>query len=121
MDKTSKHLVPCPQEKRIIAIENTVAVLERTLNGTDGLMSVIMVQVEITRSQGENIDKLVLLVDALRVKDIATDKELEVKRRLRRENTELLAKKNKQMQWFVGAILTVLGLIVTYISFFGSF
>ena len=116
--KINEQLEPCYQEGRITVIEGDVKDIKNSLNGVDGLMAIVVKQVEVTNTQGENIDKLVTMVDVLRVKDIETDKELEVKKGISKKNHELVLEKKVQRRWFVGIVLTVIALAFTFCKVF---
>lgn len=115
--KSAVHAVPCTQEKRIDSIELKVTSIEGSLNGTEGLMAIVVKQAEITQTQGENIDKVMTMVDILRVKDIETDKEKEVKVRMYKQNESLKKEKRIQRKYYVGTIITIFALILAYLRF----
>lgn len=103
----------CSQEKRIQSIERDVGEIKRNVNGAKGLMAIVIKQAQITTEQGSSIDKLMVMVDILRVKDIETDKEKEVKIRLHKENERLKQEKRVQQKWFIGTLFTIVGLVLT--------
>lgn len=100
---------PCNQSERIKNIEIQVNSITSILSGKDGLMAIVSKQSEITKTQGDNIDKLMGIVDALRVKDIQTDKEKEVIIKLSKE-------RQNYRRWLTGSLIGIGGLILTIIG-----
>lgn len=108
----------CPQEKRIVSIEKDVSEIKDVLNGRGGVMAIVVKQAEISKNQGENIDKLMKMVDALRIKDVETDKEKAVKASIYIRNAKLEMDKRNTRRWLFGAVLSSLTIIITLLIFY---
>jgi hypothetical protein len=104
---------PCVQEKRISNIEIQVNKVKDTLEGKDGLMSLVTKQIIITREQSKNIEILSKNVEKLILKDVATDKEKEVILRVSKENDQYRNEKKRYQRWLMTSLLTIAGLFLT--------
>jgi len=106
----------CIQDKRIENLEKQVTSIFDLLNGEKGLVAVSRLQVEITRQQGDNINKLFMTVDALRVKDIQTDTEKETVRRIAKEKIEAERERKMYKRWMIGSLIATGSLMLGMIG-----
>jgi hypothetical protein len=106
----------CVQKDRITNIEKDAQDIRKTLNGTNGILAIVTKQVEVTKEQGKNIDKLMKNVETLIIKDVETEKEKEVILRVGKENERYKRENKMYKRYLVTTMIAIFSLLMTMLG-----